>query len=186
MIVDHSNIDYVRSLVRKRRKTLGIRAQNSAASELLQQLKANHAFNNARHIACYSAVDGELSCQLVIKYLWRAGKHCYLPVIDFNTEPKTMVFREYRPGDTLIRNRYGIAEPIAGKRCNNEGLDLVLTPLMAFDVCNNRIGMGGGFYDRAFGNVQKPLLIGTAYRFQRVKQIIPQPWDVGLDAVIAV
>ena len=69
-------------------------------------------------------------------------------------------------------------------------LDLVIVPLLGFDQDCNRIGMGGGYYDRSFAfrrrfkHVKRPYLLGVAHEAQRVERIKAQPWDVSLDAVV--
>jgi 5-formyltetrahydrofolate cyclo-ligase len=70
-----------------------------------------------------------------------------------------------------------------------EALDLVLAPLVVFDSNRNRIGMGGGFYDRSFAfrknpEHKLPVLIGVAHELQKVDQIVPQEWDVRLDMIV--
>jgi 5-formyltetrahydrofolate cyclo-ligase len=68
-------------------------------------------------------------------------------------------------------------------------LDLVLAPLVAFDAHGNRLGMGGGFYDRSFAYLLRhtrwlrPRLIGLAYDFQRQSRLPSQAWDVPLQAI---
>jgi 5-formyltetrahydrofolate cyclo-ligase len=69
-------------------------------------------------------------------------------------------------------------------------LDAVIVPLLGFDNNGNRLGMGGGYYDRSFAfrkqrrAWRRPLLIGVAYSFQQVDAIQTEPWDIPLDAVI--
>ena len=69
-------------------------------------------------------------------------------------------------------------------------LDLILVPLVAFDANGQRVGMGGGFYDRTLGKARinstwkRPYLIGIAHELQRVPAIAVQPWDVQMDAVV--
>jgi len=186
MNTENSLINDIRVFMRKRRMHLGIGAQYRAAQALAKQLQVHPEVQKSQQIACYWAVGGELSCRNSITQLWRLGKQCYLPVIDFSADVNTMTFRQYRPGDRLVPNRYGIPEPVAGRYCVVDELDCVLTPLVAFDNNGNRIGMGGGFYDRAFARCKHTVLLGMAYRFQQVSMIKPQAWDVPLDDVIAV
>ena len=68
-------------------------------------------------------------------------------------------------------------------------LDLVLAPLVVFDGNRNRIGMGGGFYDRSFAFRKNsehtiPVLIGVAHEIQKVDRIVPEEWDVQLDMIV--
>ena len=69
-------------------------------------------------------------------------------------------------------------------------LDLVLVPLVGFDPQGNRLGMGGGFYDRTFAyrgrrkHTSRPCLIGLAHECQRVEHLPCAGWDIPLDGVI--
>ncbi|CAN5225461.1 hypothetical protein BH24PSE2_BH24PSE2_22430 [soil metagenome] len=115
-------------------------------------------------------------------------KQVYLPIVRPNGG---LLFARWARGMQLHPNRFGIPEPpLANARCiDPRSLDLVLTPLVAFDAQGRRIGMGAGFYDRTFSflNTQpraaRPMLVGTAYDMQRVEHIDADPWDVTLDAV---
>ncbi len=119
------------------------------------------------------------------------GRRWYLPVLH-PFRPGRLWFARYRPVDPMRPNRFGIQEPQRRGRqlCPAHGLDLVLLPLVGFDTHCNRIGMGGGFYDRSFAFLlrrrywRRPLLIGLAHECQRVDAIERQPWDVPLDAVV--
>ena len=69
-------------------------------------------------------------------------------------------------------------------------LDLVITPLVAFDAEGNRMGMGGGYYDRSFAWRKRrriwrgPMLVGYAYELQKLNSIRASDWDVPMDAVV--
>lgn len=91
----------------------------------------------------------------------------------------------------MIVNRFGIPEPDRNaKRLPSRLLSVVLLPLVGFDSDGNRLGMGGGFYDRTFGyaihsSARRPRLIGVAYECQRSADGLPRrPWDVPLDGVV--
>lgn len=151
-------------------------------------------FLASKNIACYLPFRNEFNTASIIEMIWQSQKHCYLPIL---TDEKKLIFACYQYGDALIRNRYQILEPKNNKReINPKDLDIVITPLVAFDVEGTRLGTGGGFYDRTFaflheasdGNraqLLQPHMIGLAYALQQVKDPLPRdPWDITLEAVI--
>ena len=91
----------------------------------------------------------------------------------------------------MIRNRFGIPEPDVrgGGLIAARDLDLVIVPLLGFDKACNRIGMGGGYYDRSFAfarrleHISAPFMLGFAHEAQRVESLQVRPWDIPLDAV---
>ncbi len=182
-------LNNLRQCLRQRRKQLGVGRQRNAAHQLLQRIKDMDVYKRSQRVACYIASDGELDCRPVIQQIWRDGKCCLLPVINTQTQPAAMEFRAYSPGQMLAVNRFGIPEPLKGKSYLPQQLDLVLVPLVGFDNDHNRLGMGGGFYDRCFAEVRRdvgPVLFGVAHRCQRVSHLQAQPWDIKMDRIIAV
>ncbi len=184
-----SNLDKqtLRQQLRERRRQLGAAEQREASLRLDVQLRQQPAFANARHIAFYLANDGEISPRPSLRRLARQYRQCYLPCLN----GQALLFRRYRPGQTLQRNRYGIPEP-SNRRGNQrpvEALDIILLPLVGFDRSGNRLGMGGGFYDRSLAQLKqrprqhRPLLIGLAHECQRVNQLPVQSWDIPLDGI---
>lgn len=120
----------------------------------------------------------------------RPERRVFLPVLRPDPQPR-LWFLPYAPGDPLRANRLGIPEPRGGRRgaVPPWALDLILVPLVGFDADCNRLGMGGGFYDRTLAFLHRrrhwhrPRLIGLAHECQRVNRLEPRPWDVPLDAV---
>ena len=104
---------------------------------------------------------------------------------------KRQHFARYSQHSQLITNRFGILEPcIKGAVIAPAwSLDLILMPLVGFDRQGNRLGMGGGFYDRtlaftARGQRPAPQLVGLAYSFQEVAPISPRKWDIPLNRIM--
>ncbi len=148
------------------------------------------AFAGATRIAGYWACDGELDPMPALERVWATNRQVYLPVL---AEESLLCFAPYRPGVPLRRNRFKIPEPevAPAEWVWPSQLDLVLAPLVAFDSTGTRLGMGGGFYDRSFAFLReagdhgrRPWLLGLAYEFQKVADLVRQPWDVPLDAVV--
>jgi len=177
--------------LRDERRALSINQQADAAADLLYNLQTLHAFQSARRIACYIATDGEIDTSLVMDWLLAHGKSCYLPVLS-HINGNRLLFAKVNYGTEMMTNRYGIPEPNVPLRklVRPTQLDLVLLPLVAFDATGNRVGMGGGYYDRTLQSRQnrrywlKPHLIGVAHELQKVDRIVANSWDVPLEAVV--
>jgi len=181
----------LRQDLRQQRRALSPAEHRQRAEQLARQFSVTRLFRASRHIACYIANDGEIDPLALMQRAWALGKTCYLPVLH-GIRPQRLWFAAYRPGDDLVYNRFGIAEPNSPRRewVHARCLDIICTPLVAFDAQGNRIGMGGGFYDRTLAFMQRrrswrrPHMIGLAYEFQKVDIIAHRPWDVPLQAVV--
>ncbi|SVC51904.1 uncharacterized protein METZ01_LOCUS304758 [marine metagenome] len=142
-----------------------------------------------KRIAIYYSVNNEVATMQIIKHLWTKNKELFLPMINLNQ----LMFGPYKSGDNLSKNKFGIPEPTTRteKLITADILDLVIVPLVAFDSDCNRLGMGGGFYDRALAfkktssETSSPLLIGLAYELQKVKTLEINSWDIPMDGIIS-
>lgn len=179
----------IRASLREQRRQLSRREQQQAGRHLAAQLCRQSFFRHARRIAFYLPNDGELDPDFALDIAAAAGKQTYLPVLD-PLGGKTLKFARWQPGDKLIANRFGIAEPSlkTATFAAPWTLDVVCVPLVAFDGSGNRLGMGGGFYDRTFascyhGRRKRPLLVGLAHYFQQQSNLPADPWDVAMHAV---
>ena len=183
----------IRAEIRNTRKNLSNNQQIIAAQSLkmnfIQHLKSENT-TNSKHIAIYLSNDGELDTSLLIKELWNLNHAVYLPIIHpFNGA--NLLFQRYEKNSPMRANRYGILEPKlnCSQICPLPALDYLLMPLVAFDKFGNRLGMGGGFYDRTLArlheqNWQKPQLIGLAHECQKVDALPIESWDVPLETII--
>lgn len=189
---DHSR-SRLRKTLRATRRNLPPKLQQQAAQRIRDALITDPIFLRSRHIAFYMAVDGELSPDRIALLAENQGKHCYLPLVSNFIRPwesTRLLFQPFSPaaGD-LEPNQYGILEPQSDPRysANPAMLDLVLTPLVAFDSNLNRLGMGKGYYDRTFGKALKwrrPKLLGLAYTSQQVDHLKSTNLDVPLDGIL--
>lgn len=149
---------------------------------MLRQLRALSAYRRASHVALYWPADGEPDVRDLAGHARLHGKKLYLPIVGHGG---TMRFGLWPPAAKLRRNRYGIPEPVGSRRSvTATGLDLLVMPLVAFDERGNRLGMGGGYYDRALAGRRRPVLAGVAFAFQQAAGIPAQPWDIPLDIVV--
>lgn len=176
-----------RQTILQRRRQLSDAELASAAQALSEVVNSNlnlvRKFAQAKRILSYWPFKGEISPKLLIDTL---DAKIFLPkVVDYQNAK--MAF--YPAHQNLVENRYGINEPVAeGDSLPIQKFDILLVPLVAFDQHGHRVGMGGGFYDRALAHFttseRKPLTIGLAHDFQEVDSIQPEVWDVRLDVIL--
>ena len=177
----------LRQQIRKTRANLTALQQLKAEVSITQQALALIEERNAQHIALYLSFDGEISTDKLIKILWAQGKQVYLPVLHpFN--PNHLLFLRYLPDTPMLKNKFGIWEPKLNVQnvLPLDELDILFTPLVAFDKQGNRLGMGGGFYDRTLQHWQKsPFIpVGLAHQCQQVEQLPTEAWDVPLHQIL--
>lgn len=181
----------LRQNLRARRRALSADEQRQAARRLAVNLTGTRLFLTSRRVACYLPNDGEIDSAPVIEHIRRLRKTLYLPVLSRLSHDR-LWFAEAGVKTKLTPNRFGIPEPVVQSRdlVRAQELDLILLPLVGFDDQGNRLGMGGGFYDRSLeflrhrNHWRKPHLLGIAYDFQRVNGLAADPWDIPLQGVI--
>jgi 5-formyltetrahydrofolate cyclo-ligase len=177
----------LRRQLRGARSALSVRTRRTAARRVAVWLRRCPAVRNARRLGAYRAVRGELDLGPFLAGARARGTHVFLPQV----RGQRLRFARHQRGDRLVPGRFGIAEPgPVAARVAVGALQVVLAPLLAFDGAGNRLGSGGGFYDRALAargaprGARRPLIIGVAYAFQAVSALPAQTHDVALDAVV--
>lgn len=181
----------VRTALRARRRALTGPEQERAARALATRVAATRLFRVSRRIALYLPNDGEIDPQPLLERIRASNKRGYLPILS-RLKHDRLWFAPYDGAGPLHLNRFGIPEPVVPARrwVRAQDLDLILLPLVAFDARGNRLGMGGGFYDKSLAFLRerarwrKPHLVGLAHDFQCVPLLDTLPWDVPLQAVV--
>lgn len=172
----------MRREIRRARRALRDEQRIAAERAICRRVQNLGAYRKARTLAVYLAFDGEPSLARVVDAALRHGKSVFAPVL----LKQGMRFAPVASGAAMDRNFFGIDEPAAVQLSDARVLDLVLTPLVAFDAGGVRLGMGRGYYDRAFQFLRhrkhwsRPKLVGIAYSFQHVPHLERQPWDIPL------
>ena len=129
----------------------------------------------------YYPYNYEVNAIEILKKFEKQNYIITLPKIKKNFQ---MDFFSWSSQDPLEINKYGIPEPISNKI---KYPDILLVPIVAYDKDLNRIGYGGGFYDRyleKIKKIKKITTIGLAYSFQMVKKITINKYDIKLDLII--
>jgi 5-formyltetrahydrofolate cyclo-ligase len=165
------------------RASLSDELRHALSSRAVRNVCMSGAFLSARTIACYISTGPELDTSGIFFRAWQMQKRIFAPVTERN---RKLTFRETRPDSSLSKNSFGLWQPARGATLDARRFDLVIAPVVAFDEMGNRIGMGGGYYDRTFGFLQnrskclRPRFAGIAFECQKVPEIKANSWDVPL------
>lgn len=177
----------IRNHIRRQRRRLSASQQADAAEALAHRLLADPRIAAAGSLALFLPFDGELDTRPLIETFWRRGQRVYLPVLH-PFSPGHLLFLRYKADTPLGVNRLHISEPRLDvtQLLPARQLDILFTPLVAFDGHGQRLGMGGGFYDRTLRHWRRDAgfyPIGLAHDCQQVEEIPVEPWDIPLPEI---
>ena len=180
----------LRATIRESRQAVPPPYARQAAAKSVELLVELDWYKNANRIATYLPFNGEADPLPLMDRALIDGKQIFVPVIVDKSEP--LRFEAWTRETKVTENKFHIREPSASETSiSPTELDLVITPLVAFDRQLNRLGVGGGYYDRTFAFLnyvatadRRPLLVGLGYELQRIKKIDSKKHDVKLDAVM--
>ncbi|MBV1911543.1 MAG: 5-formyltetrahydrofolate cyclo-ligase [Kangiellaceae bacterium] len=178
----------LRQSIRQHRNAISQSAFINAEQAVVEQLNQFRLFEKHLKFGCFLSFDGEISTKKVIQEIQDNQLNCYLPKLK-PFKPNRLWFMPFQQDSTMISNRFGIPEVdlAVNHALPVSKLDVVLMPLVGFDLAGNRLGMGGGFYDTTFAhlrnNKNRPLFIGLAYELQKFATLPSDSWDLPLDGV---
>jgi len=178
----------LRREVRAKRVALPVPEARPAARRAIRRVWYLPVMARANSVAMYLPAGSELDCTPLAIQAWARGRKVFLPVVTGTR----LRFAPFSPGTELRANRFGILEPAMHARHLRSArhLDVIVTPLVAFDQQGNRLGTGGGYYDRTLGFLKqrsckrRPHLIGIAFEMQKLEVVPVEEWDVRLDAIV--
>ncbi|WP_435088610.1 5-formyltetrahydrofolate cyclo-ligase [Candidatus Pelagibacter bacterium nBUS_29] len=168
-----------------RKKILKIRKKNFDkkfkinSGKLITYLETN--ISNLKNIGGYYPSNYEIDDLEILELLEKKKFNISLPIIKKDNQ---MNFFKWSNNEPLKINKFGIPEPVSTKIFYP---DILLIPLVAFDSNLNRLGYGGGFYDRYIQKIEKIkkiIKIGLAFSFQKTSSLPIDEYDKRLDFII--
>lgn len=183
----------LRKKLRQQRNALTPQQQQQASVAVCANLIASPMLANATKIACYLPNDAEVDLTPFIQACWKPSAKrkliTTLPILHPVCKGH-LLFLRYANHTQMTVNKYAISEPLLA--CPNVvptfQHHVILMPLVGFDANGNRLGMGGGYYDRTLATIaerkERPALIGIAHDCQQVDSLPVQHWDIPVDAII--
>lgn len=142
----------------------------------VNRLESMEQWQQAERVLLYASMADEVNTRDLI-YRYQGKKKIYLPVV----MGKEIEIREYRGEAEMAIGAYGISEPTT-ERYDGE-IDLAIVPAIAMDLHGNRLGHGGGYYDKLLSRL-KCSTIGLIFPFQLLDSVPTEPHDVRLGGVV--
>jgi 5-formyltetrahydrofolate cyclo-ligase len=177
----------LRAELRARRRSIPAELRTRAERRVALAIQRHFHLHPGQRIALYSPLRDELGVAPIARLARRHGAQVYLPRLTDRRHHRMTFVEALGP---LRANWMGILEPSAARTVPARWLDLVFLPLLGFDTAGMRLGMGGGYYDRAFAFLRlrrswrRPKLIGIGFAMQRVAPLARASHDLHLDAVV--
>lgn len=173
----------LRKLALSKRDAIAAEQRTVFSEAIAEKLLAMPQIKHANVIMCYRSFRSEVSTDKIVENFLRIGKSLCFPVCE-----KAGTMHSYAPIDESAwkKSSFGIMEPDIGrsKLIAPEDIDLVICPLAAFDEQRQRIGYGGGYYDRYLPRCKRAIKIGIAFEEQRLEQIPTDCFDKAMDIII--
>ena len=173
------NKSKIRSNILKFRKKNFNKNLKINLDKFISFLKTN--IQNAKKIGGYYPSNYEIDDLEILDVLDKKNFKISLPIVKKNNQ---MNFYSWSKKDPLKVNKFGIPEPVSSKILYP---DILLVPLVGYDKNLNRLGYGGGFYDRyieKIDKIKKVTKIGLAFSYQKIKSVPIDQYDKKLDFII--
>jgi 5-formyltetrahydrofolate cyclo-ligase len=170
----------LRQTVAQLKESYSAETLSMLSEKILKRLEQNPLFRQAKGIALYHALPGEVQTAACIEK-WRTKKKIFLPVVDGD---QLHLYR-YTGKDTLKKNAFDIWEPDTSllQTTSTEDIDLIIVPGIAFDRQRNRMGRGKGYYDRLLASSTAPC-IGICFQFQLFEHVPADAHDRKMTLII--
>ena len=168
----------VRELLAQKRRLLSKEDIAEQSSKVVAAVEQMPSFQSAKTVLIYYPTHNEVDLLSLIKR-YKKEKMFLFPVV----HRKAMTVCPYEGNQKMHRGKFNIPEPTTEPYQGD--IDLILVPGVGFDKTGNRLGRGGGYYDKFIGRIgKKTLLVGVGYDFQLVEEIPANSWDKRLDYVV--
>lgn len=174
----------IRNLILNKRNNLKLKEKSLKDESIFKTLIENDLYKTSKNIFIFINYGSEVETKKIINKAIQEGKKIYVPkTIKENKEMRAIEIKSLK---NLKEDKFGILEPenFEGEINKNE-LDLIIVPGAAFDRRGNRIGYGGGYYDRYFSDLEINIKkVALSYELQLVKNIVSEKYDIKVDFII--
>lgn len=170
----------IREFIKNKKKQLSISEKESQENIIFTKIEQLAIFKNSKIVLLYWSLNNEVNTHNFIKK-WCKHKQILLPVINGDN----LIIKIFTSEKNMINSLLGTKEPLGESFTNLNKIDLTIIPGIAFDKNNNRLGRGGGYYDKLLNSINS-YKIGICFDFQILNTIPTEKHDLKMDKIITV
>ena len=170
----------IRQTIKQKRAELDEAWSSATSDEICARIQSLDVFERAKMVGIYLALPGEVALDALILKCRQLEKRVCVPV--FDDAAKVCVMAEWHANTDLVAGKWDVLEPSEHRLVADDEIDLMLVPGVAFDRNGERLGRGGGYYDRMLAR-STAYRLGVAFDFQVVEALFPEPHDISMDLV---
>ncbi|MBO4696900.1 MAG: 5-formyltetrahydrofolate cyclo-ligase [Lachnospiraceae bacterium] len=172
----------LRNMMKRRRRTLSATRILCYSAIVTEKLLKEDVYRDADVILGYYSISAEVSMDYLFEQARKDGKKVALPVC---LPGREMEFRYFDENTELVKGEYGIPEPVGTERVELDGVNaLVVVPGVSFDAFGNRIGYGGGYYDRFLKKYPDIPKVMLAYELQKTISVPADGNDIPMNLIL--
>jgi len=172
--------DELRAAMKRQREEMSALYVLEMSARICEKLIAMPEYRAAKRIFCYHSLPMEVQTGGLIREMLREGKELYLPV----TRGNVITAVRLTDPERMHRGAFRVMEPDGDEAIDPSGLDMILTPGLAFDRAGGRIGYGAGCFDRFLPKC-RGLIVGLSFEMQLVDQVPMEKHDVHMHMVVS-
>lgn len=174
----------IREEIIDKRNNLILDIKQNYDSLIFEEIINSEIYKKSKKIFTYISFGSEVDTIKLIKYSFSNNKEVYVPKI--NKQIKDMIALKIHNFNNMSVDKWGIIEPKSVDKANiGTDFDLIIMPGIAFDKQGNRIGYGGGYYDKYISKLNNASnLLALAYDFQIIQDIESESHDIKVDFIL--
>ncbi len=183
-----NNIKNEKSIIRKKQKIIRDKIFNNKPSHftlsLFNEFFEKINFQEINIVSSFISINSEINTRKLNNLIFIKNKILCLPVIE--KKNSHLIFKQFKSDENFVKGHMNISEPQDNNKILNP--ELIFVPCLAFDNKGNRLGYGGGYYDRTFAYLNKInhrfISVAYAYEEQKLDYIPIDKFDFKVDYVI--
>lgn len=182
MLMINNNKLFLRQLFKKERSLLSSNQVKTSSKLIFKNLMTLNIWEkNFYHSYLSNVLNNEVETNEIINLLFKKNKRVFVPKI-LGTN---LIHIEINKNTSYSKNQLGIREPVNSSKSNPDLLEVIFVPLLAFDKQGDRVGYGGGYYDKFLGDIKNNALKIGLSLFEPIDKILDiEDHDISLDYII--